>query len=100
VRHLDEGTLRRLLDEPFAVPMTDRLHVECCPKCKERFETVAADARAVSALFGDASVGEVEVQSLGNVRRESAERRRRDLPAVCSCRPSRIVRCLRAARGE
>jgi hypothetical protein len=48
MRHLDEGTLRRLYDEPLAVGATQRDHYATCALCQERAVAVAADARAAS----------------------------------------------------
>ena len=33
MRHPTDGTLRRLVDEPQAVPDADREHVAACPAC-------------------------------------------------------------------
>jgi hypothetical protein len=102
VRHLDEGTLRRLLDEPFAVPTADRLHVECCPTCKARLETVAADARAVSSLFGGATLRVGNASALtsfrsahpekpaGHVRKNLRLSHRPGVPAWCAARWLRL----------
>jgi hypothetical protein len=45
VKHLAEGVLRRLHDEPQAVPSVDRLHLAACAECRRRLGLIAADAR-------------------------------------------------------
>lgn len=54
MRHLTEGTLRRLLDEPFTVPMGEREHVGACASCRVRLEFIARDTRAVALMLGPA----------------------------------------------
>lgn len=53
--HLDDGTLRRMVDEPLAVADSSRRHYDTCPRCRVRYERVAADAQyAERALAGEA----------------------------------------------
>src|SRR5438445_13374098 len=52
VRHLNDGTLRRIYDEPLALSAADQAHFDECPDCKARFGTIANDARATTALLG------------------------------------------------
>jgi hypothetical protein len=47
VRHVSEGTLRRLLDEPLAISDYEGKHVASCERCRRLRERVAADARRV-----------------------------------------------------
>jgi hypothetical protein len=51
VRHLSDGTLRRIYDEPLALTATDQAHYETCAGCKTRFQAIATTARAASALL-------------------------------------------------
>jgi hypothetical protein len=51
VRHLTEGTLRRIYDEPLALTAADQAHFDECPDCKPRFEAIANEARATTALL-------------------------------------------------
>jgi hypothetical protein len=51
VRHLSEGTLRRIYDEPLALAGVEQTHYGECPDCKARFERVAGEARATRALL-------------------------------------------------
>src|SRR5438132_3159795 len=51
VRHLSDGTLRRIYDEPLALTAADQAHFEECPDCKPRFDAIANEARATTALL-------------------------------------------------
>ncbi len=52
MRHLTEGALRRLLDEPAGVPDADRRHVADCPRCLPALAAVHEDAHLVGAALG------------------------------------------------
>lgn len=45
MRHLSEGTLRRLYDDPHAMAERDRQHFAGCEVCRERLNAIALDAR-------------------------------------------------------
>lgn len=49
MQHVPEGTLRRLIDEPFAVADRHVRHVESCRRCRHRADEIATDAAAVGA---------------------------------------------------
>ena len=49
--HLNDGTLRRMLDDPDAITAPDREHFSTCAECKARQEKLGADARAAAALL-------------------------------------------------
>lgn len=51
MRHLSDGVLRRLYDEPFALDERARTHYNDCPDCQARFAAVAEDARHALALM-------------------------------------------------
>src|SRR5437868_10522831 len=51
VRHLNDGTLRRIYDEPLALTAADQAHIDGCAECKARFGAIANDARATTALL-------------------------------------------------
>jgi len=51
VRHLSDGTLRRIYDEPLALTAADQAHLDGCADCKARFGAIANDARATMALL-------------------------------------------------
>ena len=49
--HLNDGTLRRMIDDPDARTGADARHLEGCAECKSRFEAVSKDALAISSLL-------------------------------------------------
>ncbi len=49
--HLSDGALRRMYDEPEAVPARSRDHYAGCGRCRERFRQIAEDARGASELL-------------------------------------------------
>jgi hypothetical protein len=51
VRHLSEGTLRRIYDEPLALTAADQAHYDSCEDCKGHFLAIANDVRATSAAL-------------------------------------------------
>ncbi|HEY9286884.1 MAG TPA: hypothetical protein VIT43_02560 [Candidatus Dormibacteraeota bacterium] len=51
MRHLSDGTLRRIYDEPLALSATDQQHFDGCAECKARFDGIANAARSTDALL-------------------------------------------------
>lgn len=51
MRHIDEGTLRRLQDEPLIMTDAQRRHLSECERCRERSAGMAMTAAAVSPSF-------------------------------------------------
>jgi len=51
VAHLNDGTLRRMLDDPDAITAPEREHYSTCAECKARQEALSADAREAAALL-------------------------------------------------
>src|ERR1700737_4062958 len=51
VRHLSDGTLRRIYDEPLALAAADQSHFDEGAECKPRFNAIATDARATTGLL-------------------------------------------------
>ncbi len=49
--HLTDGTLRRMVDDSDARAGSDAAHLDSCPECKSRLETIGADARSVARLL-------------------------------------------------
>lgn len=49
--HLSEGVLRRMYDEPLAVPEVARGHFNQCDSCQARFAEVAETARTAQAAL-------------------------------------------------
>ena len=61
MRHIPDGTLRRLIDERFAVADRDVRHVEGCDRCRTRSLQFAEDASTVARLFDDSVAIDAEV---------------------------------------
>jgi hypothetical protein len=51
VRHLHDGTLRRIVDEPLALTAADQAHFDGCLECKSRLTGIGNEARATAALL-------------------------------------------------
>ncbi len=51
MRHVPEGTIRRLVDEPLAIADGDADHISGCARCRARRELVNGDAAQVAAFF-------------------------------------------------
>ncbi len=49
--HLNDGTLRRMIDDPDARTGADGRHLETCAECQLRFQAVSMDALAISSLL-------------------------------------------------
>ena len=49
--HLNDGTLRRMLDDPDAITAPEREHFATCAECKSRQQTLAADAHGAAELL-------------------------------------------------
>jgi hypothetical protein len=97
VRHIAEGVLRRLDDEPLAVPDRVTDHVAGCGRCTARRARIADDteraARLLSApqLIPDADVAWAGLQrELHRRREDGAQRHQR--PAPVFRRPPRVPR--------
>jgi hypothetical protein len=59
MRHTDTGELRRLVDDPWGVRETTRLHVRSCERCSHRKQRIETDAVAVSDLLPDLAGSEI-----------------------------------------
>jgi hypothetical protein len=74
VRHLSDGALRRLYDEPYSLDEETRAHYNNCVDCQARFANVADDARhtmsvlAVPAATVDSAGALATVKSRMNPR--------------------------------
>ncbi len=49
--HISDGALRRIVDDPDAHNGADVRHLESCPACQARLESVAEDARSITSLI-------------------------------------------------
>ena len=61
MRHPTEGVLRRLLDEPFGVAVTDRQHVHDCPECRTDLDGIRQDATLVRACLANEAAEDLDV---------------------------------------
>ena len=78
MRHLSDGTLRRIYDEPLALTAVDQAHYDGCAECQARFESIANTARSTTALLsvpGFAPEPAAALQSVqARIRTEEAAR--------------------------
>lgn len=51
MRHVTDGALRRLHDEPLAVPDADRQHLDACGRCRADSGTIAENAALADRLL-------------------------------------------------
>ena len=51
MRHLNDGTLRRIYDEPLALSAADQTHYDACAECQARFAAIANNARTTAGLL-------------------------------------------------
>src|SRR3979411_3173926 len=51
VRHLSDGALRRIYDEPLALASADQAHFDGCIDCRARFDAIANTAQATAGLL-------------------------------------------------
>jgi hypothetical protein len=80
VRHLNEGTLRRVYDEPLALAGAEQTHLDGCAECRERFGAITSQARATAQLL---TVAPFEVQAptaLRSLRQRLQEQASRPVP--------------------
>jgi len=67
MKHLSEGTLRRMLDQPQWFPEADRAHLESCERCRAAATAVVADAGRVAVLIE--GTGKVDADSRAALNR-------------------------------
>jgi len=84
VRHLSDGALRRLYDEPYSLDEETRAHYNNCQQCQVRFTAIADDARHALGLM---AVPAATVDPAGALTRVKATTREK----TPSRRPSVIV---------
>ena len=82
MRHLDEGALRRLHDEPLAIDERSATHLKGCAGCQARLNTLAVEAAEVRRLMEQAFVPVDARSALSSVRArlEAAEPEPRHFP--------------------
>lgn len=77
MRHLSDGALRRLYDEPYALDEETRAHYNECQECQARFTAVADDARHALALMAVPTATVDPVGALARVKALSGATRSR-----------------------
>src|SRR5256885_16774185 len=81
VRHLSDGILRRIYDEPLALTASDQAHYDTCAECKTRFQAIANTARVTTALL---DLPAFTPEPAGGPRSTTARH-----PPGATCRPPR-----------
>lgn len=79
MRHLSDGALRRLYDEPYALDEETRAHYNDCAECQARFAAVADDARHAMTALAVAGVTVDPTDALARVRAQASPARPRVL---------------------
>lgn len=51
MRHVSDGLLRRVVDDPLILGAADRRHVDACEACRARLAAMVDDSQAVSRLL-------------------------------------------------
>ena len=92
MRHLADGALRRLLDEPQAVPAADRQHLEACTPCRLRCQRIAADAQAAQGLLAVPAPAPDPARALARLRAQ--------LAATAARPPSRYERIVQMFESQ
>jgi hypothetical protein len=74
MRHLDDGTLRRMVDEPLSLSSQARQHYAECAPCRARRVAIEADALAVRSVLGSraAEIGDAKSSYAGVTDRTSS----------------------------
>lgn len=88
-RHPSQATLRRILDEPDAVPMGDRQHAASCRRCGQASQAMAAAAAMAVASLAASGPDPEALPALRRLRQSE--------PAVVPARPGMLERLRDAA---
>lgn len=87
MRHPNEGTLRRLIDEPAGVADIDRAHVAGCPECLAELAVAREDASVTASALDIEPTTDVDAAWRRLVRATAVEAQR---PGRCTtCTPHR-----------
>ena len=89
--HLDDGTLRRLLDEPQATLASARVHYAACDECQRRAAQLHATSRNVAQILTAPDRMQSEF-SLSEALARTRARIAKGQPANIAAAPSRIAR--------
>ena len=80
MRHLNDGTLRRIYDEPLALSASDQTHLDSCAECQARFRTIANGARASAGLLSVPAFETQPAAALASLQRRNKEKGDRRAP--------------------
>jgi hypothetical protein len=80
MRHLSEGTLRRIYDEPLALTAEEQEHFDRCAECRARFDGAASLARATAGWLEMPALQADPALALGAFRSRLVTEARRPLP--------------------
>ncbi len=68
MKHLADGTLRRLCDDPLTITAPAREHLQGCARCHARHAAIADTARDVATLFGPAATSSANPRARAQIR--------------------------------
>src|SRR5258708_369041 len=71
MRHLSQGTLRRMQDEPLSTTGSEKDHYASCADCRQRAMTIATEAERASMLLAVSEVGVETQAALAQLRRSA-----------------------------
>ena len=71
MRHLNDGTLRRMQDEPLSTSGAEKDHYQACAACRERAMTIAAEAERAGILLAVPESGIDTQAALRQLRRSA-----------------------------
>src|SRR5947209_5077748 len=104
MQHIDEGTLRRMQDEPLMLNESQRRHLDTCERCQERAETARTDMRSAATVLASPAPAFDAQAALARFERQSerssqgsAARRRLHLWHHVYRTPTRAIGGLAAA---
>jgi len=80
VRHLNDGVLRRIYDEPLALTAADQAHYDGCAECQARFQSISNEARASAALLSVPAYEPQPAVALASLRQHIARDAARPAP--------------------
>ena len=80
MRHLSDGVLRRIYDEPLALAAADQTHYDGCAECRSRFQAIANGARSSAALLSVPSFEPQAPPALAALRRRITQEAGRPVP--------------------
>ena len=80
MRHLSDGMLRRIYDEPLALTASDQGHYDGCAQCQVRFQSIANAARSSAVLLSVPSFEPQAAPALASLHRRIAQDARRPVP--------------------